>query len=202
MDYIVRTVLVGDVGVGKSRLLHNICQIPYTEGTTIGVDIASRIIRHGHRLFKMMLYDLSGDGRFDAITATFMKDVACVLVIYNVCDRRSYEKAAQWLQSIRTNMRDNELLYIILLGNQTDRVDDRVITWYEGYQLSLTFNTKFLEVSALNPADHILLSITGHVTDHLQQGTLDTTQKKYGVRSYSGLDLESPTRDSQCCSVT
>ena len=41
-EFIIRVVIVGDSHVGKSRLLHQMCRMTFTEGSTVGVDIACR----------------------------------------------------------------------------------------------------------------------------------------------------------------
>jgi GTPase SAR1 family protein len=53
-EFIIRVVIVGDSNVGKSRLLHQMCRMTFTEGSTVGVDIACREVELEDINYKLM----------------------------------------------------------------------------------------------------------------------------------------------------
>ena len=62
-DYLLKFIIVGDSGVGKSCLL-----LAYTDGrfkniheTTVGVEFGSKTIRLNEKVIKMQIWDTAGE---------------------------------------------------------------------------------------------------------------------------------------------
>ena len=63
-DRLVRVVVVGASGVGKSTLAHKFFGIPFDKQATIGVDVLVRPVRMGGAAARVEIYDTAGTERF------------------------------------------------------------------------------------------------------------------------------------------
>ena len=203
-EFIIRVVIVGDSHVGKSRLLHLMCRMTFTEGSTVGVDIACREVELEDVNYKLMFYDCAGDGRFNSITRSYMKDVAAVLVVYDVCERVTFERAVLWIKEIRREFADNEALNLILVGNKVDQVTLRTVEHTEGKLCAQQHGARFTETSALTGGrvELVVQALVMNVHSGLADGTIDLEQRKYGVRvtAIGTLNLEdAPAAKEKCC---
>ena len=52
-------------------------------------------------------------------------------LIYDVCERSSFEHIGSWMQSIKQHNTSDEL-YIVLVGNKVDKEGDRAVETAEG----------------------------------------------------------------------
>ena len=77
---------------------------------------------------------------------SYLKDKNCVLFIYDICKRESFEKVAN--EYLLLDLKENEKKIIkILVGNKLDRDFQREISRNEAEKLSNNLNIEFFEIS-------------------------------------------------------
>ena len=71
-DYIFKTLLIGDSGVGKSSLMHRFVDENFHDTfiPTIGVDFKIKTFYENSKKIKMQIWDTAGQERFQTITST------------------------------------------------------------------------------------------------------------------------------------
>lgn len=96
-DYLIKLLLVGDSGVGKSCLLLRYSDDSYTSSfiTTIGIDfkIKSITIPDGKATeskVKLQIWDTAGQERFRTITTAYYRGAMGILLVYDVSDETSF----------------------------------------------------------------------------------------------------------------
>ncbi|MFQ6638800.1 hypothetical protein Gotur_016724 [Gossypium turneri] len=69
-DYLIKLLLIGDSGVGKSCLLLRFSDGSFTTSfiTTIGIDFKIRTIELDGKRIKLQIWDTAGQERFRTIT--------------------------------------------------------------------------------------------------------------------------------------
>ncbi len=72
-----------------------------------------------------LLWDTAGHERFRSITQSFYKNASAVILVYNVCERKTFDSVQYWLQSIRQHANEDVLLTFV--GNKVDDEDNRVV---------------------------------------------------------------------------
>ena len=74
-DVLVKLLLIGDSGVGKSCLLLRYSDDKFTTSfiTTIGIDFKIKTINLDQKKVKMQIWDTAGQERFRTITAAFIE---------------------------------------------------------------------------------------------------------------------------------
>ena len=148
-DALVKILLLGNSSVGKTCLLMRFCEDTFEPSfiTTIGIDFKIRTVEIEGRRVKLQIWDTAGQERFRTITQAYYRQASSILLIYDVCERSSFEHIGSWMQSIKQHNTSNEL-YIVLVGNKVDKEADRVVKTEEGKAMADSFGIRFYECSA------------------------------------------------------
>jgi len=149
-DYLIKLLLIGDSGVGKSCLLLRFSDDSFTPSfiTTIGIDFKIRTIDLDGKRIKLQIWDTAGQERFRTITTAYYRGAMGILLVYDVTDEKSFGNIRNWIRNIEQHA--TESVNKILIGNKCDMVDKKVIDYERGKALADEYGIKFLETSAKN----------------------------------------------------
>ncbi|KAH3674670.1 hypothetical protein WICMUC_003086 [Wickerhamomyces mucosus] len=147
-DSILKLLLVGDSGVGKSCLLLRFVEDKFNPSfiTTIGIDFKIRTIEIDGKRIKLQVWDTAGQERFRTITTAYYRGATGIILVYDVTDSRTFENIKNWFQTV--NQHANDDTQLILVGNKNDETDLRSVSYEEGENLSKELGIPFLEASA------------------------------------------------------
>lgn len=148
-DLLFKVLIVGESGVGKSCLLLRFTEGVFIENyiSTIGVDFKIRTINQDGVVVKLQIWDTAGQERFRAITKSYYHGSHGIVIVYDITDRKSFEKVADWFTQIQQS-EPNEDSCKILIGNKSDLNDKREVSVEEGESLAREYNVPFMETSA------------------------------------------------------
>ncbi|KAG8708056.1 hypothetical protein FRC08_000134 [Ceratobasidium sp. 394] len=96
---------------------------------TIGVEFSSRTINIGEKRVKLQLWDTAGQERFRSVTRSYYRGAAAALLVYDITSRASFLNLSRWLADARALA--SSQLVTVLVGNKTDREEDREVEWSE-----------------------------------------------------------------------
>ncbi|KAF4605658.1 GTP-binding protein [Pleurotus pulmonarius] len=147
-DFLIKLLLIGDSGVGKSCLLLRFCDDAWTPSfiTTIGIDFKIRTIELDGKRIKLQIWDTAGQERFRTITTAYYRGAMGILLVYDVTDERSFNNIRTWHANIEQHA--SEGVNKILIGNKSDWTDKRAVTEEQGRELASELGIKFMETSA------------------------------------------------------
>jgi len=147
-DHLFKLVLIGDSGVGKSCVLLRFADDSFTESyiTTIGVDFRFRTINVNGKNVKLQIWDTAGQERFRTITSAYYRGADGIVLVYDSTDRESFEHVDSWLQEV--NKYANETTVKVLIGNKSDKNDERKVSVDEGKSKAESLGLSFVETSA------------------------------------------------------
>jgi len=111
---IVKTVIIGSYGVGKSSIANRILHDTFNtnEPTTIGLDFFCRFFNDIQT--KLHIWDTAGHERFNAVTQSYYRLADVYIIVFNVCDRASFDAIPMYIQTSRDCKPESP---IIILGN-------------------------------------------------------------------------------------
>ena len=147
--YIIKILTLGDTMVGKSSIVLRFSEDKFDDNqfATIGIDFKTKYIKMGDYSVKVLIWDTAGQEKFQNIAKQYYKGANGVLLIYDICNKKSFERVEFWLKELKENNKIDEL-YICLVGNKIDMEDKREISTEKGEQYAKDNNISFLEVSA------------------------------------------------------
>ncbi|KAG8530061.1 uncharacterized protein KY384_005543 [Bacidia gigantensis] len=147
-DFLIKLLLIGDSGVGKSCCLLRFSEDSFTPSfiTTIGIDFKIRTIELDGKRVKLQIWDTAGQERFRTITTAYYRGAMGILLVYDVTDERSFNNIRTWFSNVEQHA--SEGVNKILIGNKCDWEEKRTISTERGQQLADELGIPFMEVSA------------------------------------------------------
>ncbi|CAI5732833.1 unnamed protein product [Hyaloperonospora brassicae] len=152
-ESILKVVLIGDSGVGKSNLVRRFTKNQYKpqSAQTVGFEFATKTIRVGDRRLKAQIWDTAGQERFQSLTAAYYRKAVGAMIVYDITDRSSFEHVTGWLAQVHEH--SHESLVLVLAGNKCDLAhlpESREVSTLEAARFAAKHSMEFLETSALD----------------------------------------------------
>ncbi|SGZ57884.1 CIC11C00000004958 [Sungouiella intermedia] len=182
-DMIMKLLLVGDSGVGKSCLLLRFVEDKFNPSfiTTIGIDFKIRTIESKGKKIKLQVWDTAGQERFRTITTAYYRGAMGIVLIYDVTDARTFENVENWFQTVTQHANDDAQIFLV--GNKLDDEENRQVSREQGQQLAQKLNIPFLEASA--KTNDNVESIFYELAGIIQEKHVDSEP----VQGLSGIDV-------------
>ncbi|KAG5510920.1 hypothetical protein JKF63_06421 [Porcisia hertigi] len=185
--YIFKYIIIGDMSVGKSCLMHLFTEQRYRKDLphTIGVDFGTTIVDINGELVKLQMWDTAGQERFRSVTRGYYRGAAAALLVYDISRRSTYAHIGSWLTDARANTGPETVF--ILVGNKSDLEEEREVSYEEAAQFAGEHNLLFLECSALNGnnVEEAFLSTARRIHEKLKSGVMSATDPESGVQLHA-----------------
>jgi len=161
-SYMLKVLLVGDSGVGKSSLLLRFCCDSFdpSQGPTIGVDFKIKMMRvprgagpHAGTRVKLAVWDTAGQERFRTLTSSYYRGSHGVFLVYDASRRDTFKHLEDvWLPELRRNTSGSLVMCVVAAkvdarGGGEGSAEDHVRP-EEGETLAKSLGCLFLETSA------------------------------------------------------
>jgi len=176
-DHLIKIILVGDSGVGKSCMLSRFTDNEFSHEmmSTIGVDFKFKDIEVEEKHLRLQLWDTAGQERFRTLTANYYRGSHGIMLVFDVTSFNSFQHVSQWLQEIKAQTGATSVVYLV--GNKTDLEAERVVDTTTAKSLAEKHNLVYVETSALqnNKIDDIFYSISKNI---LTSGELERAKAK------------------------
>jgi len=197
-DYLIKLLLIGDSGVGKSCLLLRFCDDSFTTTfiATIGIDFKIRTIDLDGKKIKLQIWDTAGQERFRTITTAYYRGAMGILLVYDVTEQKSFDAIRTWVRNIEQHASDG--VNQILIGNKCDATEKRVITNEKGRELANEFKIPYLETSAKNNINVEEAFVT--LAKEIKKRLIDTAEDP-SKSGKAGVDMKSnsnPPKPAEC----
>ena len=148
-DVCVKSIIVGDSGVGKSSLLYRYTDQDWNPHyiATIGVDFKVLTFERNNKVVKLQLWDTAGQERFRTITHSYYRGAHAVMLVFSVTDRESFDNVKRWVGDVRKY--GSETVPMVLVGNKSDVPESqRVVPDEEAEALAESLGCKYVKASA------------------------------------------------------
>jgi len=177
-DHLIKLLLIGDSGVGKSCLLLRFSDDTFTTSfiTTIGIDFKVRTVELDGRRVKLQIWDTAGQERFRTITTAYYRGAMGILLVYDVTDESSFNNIRNWIRNIEQHASDN--VNKVLVGNKVDMDAKRVVSTAQGQKLADEYGIKFFETSAKTNqnVEEVFFTIARDIKQRLTETVVAATE--------------------------
>lgn len=148
-DKDIDIIVIGNRNVGKTSLLFQYANKMHTETyiPTVGFDYLQKLIQtyDGNKV-RVKFCDTSGaEDAMENIAKNLYKCASGFIVMYDVTDIQSYNDVYHWMNLLDEYSLSNS--YVVIIGNKSDRKEDRKISKEEGVELAACYDVKFMETS-------------------------------------------------------
>ena len=100
-EQLIKLLLIGDSGVGKSCLLLRFAENSFTPSfiTTIGIDFKTKRVNLNDKPVKIQVWDTAGQERFRTITSAYYRGAHGIVLCYDVSARDSFSNLRNWMKN-------------------------------------------------------------------------------------------------------
>ena len=148
-DFLMKLILVGDSGVGKTNILSKYLKNDFDPDSkaTVGVEFGTKNIEIDNKRIKVQIWDTAGQERYKSITSTYYKGAKGAFIVYDITRKSTFDNIDKWIGDLKNNGDENMIVYLV--GNKSDLNDMREVRKDEAMTKSEKFNIAFSETSAL-----------------------------------------------------
>ncbi len=94
------------------------------------------------------MIDTSGQDRYRALVNTYYRDADSIVLVYDITNKYTFDECKNYYtQKIKELCRKD--INVILIGNKSDKENERVISFEEGQNFANNNNYFFMETSCL-----------------------------------------------------
>ena len=146
--YLLKFVIIGDSGVGKSNILLRYINNTFSDEfkATVGVEFGAKNLEINKRIYRVQIWDTAGQENFRSIARAYYKNSVCACIVYDITNRASFDSVQSWIDDCSKQTPKTVLL--ILIGNKNDLKEKREVQYEEGEEFAKKRNMIFLETSA------------------------------------------------------
>ncbi|CAM9688331.1 unnamed protein product [Ectocarpus sp. 4 AP-2014] len=199
-DHLVKLLIIGDSGVGKSCLLLRYSDDQFSGSyiSTIGIDFKIKTVFLMGKKAKLQIWDTAGQERFRNITSAYYRGSMGIMLVYDVTDVKSFKNVGNWMRQIELNAAPD--VNVTLVGNKSDMAEEeRMVSFEQGQRLAAEHgdHVRFFETSARSNVN-VTEAFEGLATDVI---TRLQTQDEASLARVAPLKLgqEESTKKSDCC---
>ena len=188
-EMMVKVILIGDSGVGKTNIMSKFLKNQFMEESkaTIGVEFGSKLFNHeGHKI-KAQIWDTAGQEKYKAITGAYYKGSKGALVVYDITQKKTFENIEKWVNDLKAA--GDPKITIILIGNKNDLDDKRQVSKDQGEEKARSFGCAFLETSAYS-GDNIDKAFNLMVKEIYEKFSNDSTGEDELAPGSNGEDVK------------
>eukprot|EP01064_Diplonema_japonicum_P016253 TRINITY_DN24253_c0_g1_i1.p1 TRINITY_DN24253_c0_g1~~TRINITY_DN24253_c0_g1_i1.p1 ORF type:complete len:206 (+),score=43.99 TRINITY_DN24253_c0_g1_i1:52-669(+) len=199
--YIFKYIIIGDMGVGKSCLLHHFTDKKFLSDSphTIGVEFGTRVVDVGDKTIKLQIWDTAGQERFRAVTRSYYRGAAGAVLVYDITRRQTFNHITSWLQDAKNLT--NPQTVMMLIGNKQDMEQSREVSYEEAAKFAEEHSLLFHECSAktgLN-VEEAFVKTGRTIYENIMNGVLDPNAVESGIQ-FGRQTLPAETKKKEKCS--
>ena len=127
-DKIIKIILLGESGVGKTNLIQVALDQPFQKekiSTLISSYYESEIIIQNKK-YVYTLWDTAGQEVYRSLNKSFIKDSKIVILVFAINNRKSFEEINFWINCVKDNLEENKYI-MALVANKSDLIEEQEV---------------------------------------------------------------------------
>jgi len=200
---IIKIIVVGDMGTGKTSLIRRFVDGSFSEfyRITIGVDFANKTIMIGDKKVEIQLWDIAGQERFGSMTGVYYRESYGSLVVFDVIRSSTFEMTKIWKDDIDSKVLTSEGSPIptVLVANKIDLAPER---WEEKKKSLLEYvkEKNFLTMFETSAKDGTNLdSCITYLAEYIVNNRIEPESSKELTRGCELTETSRMPKSSGCC---
>ena len=170
---IIKVILVGDSGTGKTQLITVAAGFEFNSNslTTTSCSYVQIKLQKNKIDYKINLWDTIGQEKYRSLTKIFLKDSKIVIFVYDITNRTSFESLKYWKKIIDEVLGSTPVFGVV--ANKNDLYLDEKVKEEEGEEYANSIGAKFLYTSAKNESGVFVKFIDTILDDYIGKGCED-----------------------------
>jgi len=134
--YRFKFVIIGDHEVGKTSLIRRFVENKFLKDyrATIGLNVTTHKIEiYGNEVI-FSLFDVGAQEYFKRFRKTYYQGAQAAFIVHDLTNQISFENVEGWYKELKQFI-NNRQIPMVLVGNKTDLVQERAISYEDGAKL-------------------------------------------------------------------
>ena len=151
---LIKIVIVGDSGVGKTNIIYRYTKeiVPSKIEPNSIDEVITKKLTIKDKQITLHIWDLPGKAGFQSpFLPMLCKSSDGGFIVYDISQRESFENVNKWFEALNNSLPKNST--IILLGNKSDLNSERKVELNEGQKKAEDLKISFYETCASNLKD-------------------------------------------------
>ena len=209
-NYLLKFIIIGDPAVGKSNILlkyvHNKFVNEYQ--STVGVEFGAKNIDIEGQIFRIQIWDTTGQENFRCLTRSYFKNSVCAIITYDITNKQSFDNIQEWINEVKNQVSDKVLL--VLVGNKIDLEKERIVNYDEGKKFAEDNDMLFIETSALNGngINQLFNMCCNDIYEKIKHNYYDFNDERCGIKKeiegnfelFPNVEDNKNVKEKKCCS--
>ena len=208
-NYLLKYVIIGDSGVGKSNILLRYVNNVFSEEfkSTVGVEFGAKNIEINENKYRIQIWDTAGQENFRSIARAYYKNSVCACIVYDITNHSSFESIQSWIDDCKKQSPKSVLM--VLVGNKKDLENKREVSYEEGESYAKAHDMLFMETSAKTGEqiseifEKSVQKIDENITENKYDLENDNCGIKVGIKRdnfvLDGDNLKGNYKKKKCC---
>lgn len=147
-DVLMKLIMLGDTGVGKTAYLQTLMREKTPQYTTIGVDMVVKyaMLYPEELLLKTNIWDTAGQEAFRSILSAYYRTVCGGFYVFDTARPETFHNLKEWIQSSRAILPPTSHNHFMVLGI-IDVDKKRCVSRNEGKSFALDYGLYYSECS-------------------------------------------------------
>jgi len=133
VNNLLKVVLLGESGVGKTALLDRFVNKKFTATykSTIGADFLTQEIEIDEKLVTLQIWDTAGQERFNSLGKVFYRGADCCMFVFDVTRTKTLASLEFWKHEFEENAVASTNLStfpFLVIGNRADLESERTVS--------------------------------------------------------------------------
>jgi len=143
-----KLVVLGDGGVGKTALTIQLCLNHFIEAYDPTIEDSYRkhaVVDDQPCLIEIL--DTAGQEEYTALRDQWIREGEGFLLVYSITSRATFERIERFRSQIN-RVKDSENVPMLLVGNKSDKSNEREVSKEEAQSMARRLNCESIETSA------------------------------------------------------
>ena len=207
----IKTVLLGDSGVGKTSIAVRLARDVFNDRAqpTVGAAFFTFVVENGEDSIQFEMWDTAGQERYRSLAPMYYRGAEVVLLVFDLSDKQSFEAGERWLQDVRASrLKDMRAptCTLVLVGNKADLESERQVSTADAEAFAAEQGMMYIETSAKTA--HNVKEIMQNVAERLPEGAgvreedaqaKRAADRKAGRGGTVAVDDSSKGKSGGCC---
>ena len=200
---VIKIILLGDSGVGKTNLIQVALGNPFqkeSESTLTSVYSESEIIIQNKR-YLYTLWDTAGQEAYRALNKMFIKDSKIIILVFAINNRKSFGGIDYWINCVKENLEENKYI-MALVANKSDLYEEQEIPDEEIMKKGKELNIKVKITSAAEDSVGFKMFLEELIKDAVKSGIQLEKRKTFsleGEKVDENEEEKNTGKKKKCC---
>ena len=187
----IKCIVVGSTGVGKTAITERLVSGKFNKRTqpTPGFDYKNKDEIINGKNVQLNIYDTAGQEKYAQVVQNYYRGSQCALVVFDLTNKSSFNDVQKWIKSVKTLSPDAT---IILVGNKSDLINERIVSTEAGEQYARNFAITYIETSALT-GTNVVEAFTRCAQEYIEKELPQSSQTNEQV------PIQEETKEKGCC---